>query len=114
MPPLPICCLQWRTQFRRDMNRAESQVGGWAALGASTSLRLQLVPRQGLAAAHSLSWPASGQQPAGVKRQPDSLLASDLQASSRAIDSLINYETVKYFNNEEHEQRRWAGWGLPM
>ncbi|GAB4819644.1 hypothetical protein N2152v2_006690 [Parachlorella kessleri] len=44
---------QWRTQFRRDMNRAESE------------------------------------------------------ASSRAIDSLINYETVKYFNNEEHEQRRY-------
>ncbi|KAL4855557.1 ABC transporter B family member 25 [Chlorella vulgaris] len=44
---------QWRTRFRREMNRAESQ------------------------------------------------------ASSRAIDSLINYETVKYFNNEEHEQRRY-------
>ena len=46
--------MQWRTRFRREMNRAESQ------------------------------------------------------ASSRAIDSLINYETVKYFNNEEHEQRRWV------
>lgn len=33
---------------------------------------------------------------------------AESQASSRAIDSLINYETVKYFNNEEHEQRRWA------
>lgn len=45
-------CLQWRTRFRREMNRAESQ------------------------------------------------------ASSRAVDSLINYETVKYFGNEAHEQRR--------
>ncbi|KAL3693991.1 hypothetical protein R1sor_007642 [Riccia sorocarpa] len=26
-------------------------------------------------------------------------------ASSRATDSLINYETVKYFNNEEHEAK---------
>ena len=43
----------WRTQFRRQMNRAESQ------------------------------------------------------ASSRAVDSLINYETVKYFDAEEHERRRY-------
>jgi ABC-type transport system involved in Fe-S cluster assembly fused permease/ATPase subunit len=52
------CCWtlpQWRTRFRREMNKAESA------------------------------------------------------ASSRAIDSLINYETVKYFNAEEHEQRRWDG-----
>lgn len=50
---LSYCCsLQWRTQFRRQMNRAESQ------------------------------------------------------ASSRAVDSLINYETVKYFDAEEHEKRR--------
>lgn len=31
---------------------------------------------------------------------------ADSEASSRAVDSLINYETVKYFANEEHEQRR--------
>ena len=53
LPPAPTTVLaQWRTRFRREMNRAESEAG------------------------------------------------------SRAIDSLINYETVKYFNNEEHEQRR--------
>ena len=44
---------QWRTQFRREMNKAEAEAG------------------------------------------------------ARAIDSLINYETVKFFNNEEHEQRRY-------
>lgn len=27
-------------------------------------------------------------------------------ASNRVIDSLINYETVKYFSAEEHERRR--------
>ncbi|QJD72307.1 ABC transporter ATP-binding protein/permease [Marinobacterium sp. LSUCC0821] len=27
----------------------------------------------------------------------------DSQTNTRAIDSLLNYETVKYFNNEEHE-----------
>ena len=31
----------------------------------------------------------------------------DSMASSRAIDSLLNYETVKYFNNEEFEARRY-------
>ena len=44
---------QWRTKFRREMNRAEAEAG------------------------------------------------------ARAVDSLINYETVKYFNNEVHEQRRY-------
>lgn len=32
---------------------------------------------------------------------------AETQASSRSIDSLINFETVKYFNNEEHESRRY-------
>ncbi len=31
----------------------------------------------------------------------------DSAANSRAIDSLINYETVKYFNNEDFEARRY-------
>lgn len=32
---------------------------------------------------------------------------TDSEANTRAIDSLLNYETVKYFNNEEHEARRF-------
>src|SRR2546427_8009765 len=31
----------------------------------------------------------------------------DSKASTKAIDSLINYETVKYFGNEEYEARRY-------
>jgi ATP-binding cassette, subfamily B, heavy metal transporter len=31
----------------------------------------------------------------------------DNQANTKAIDSLLNYETVKYFGNEEHEARRY-------
>ena len=31
----------------------------------------------------------------------------DSKANTKAIDSLINYETVKYFNNEEYEARRY-------
>jgi ABC-type transport system involved in Fe-S cluster assembly fused permease/ATPase subunit len=32
---------------------------------------------------------------------------SDSEAHSRAIDSLLNFETVKYFGNEEHEANRF-------
>jgi ABC-type transport system involved in Fe-S cluster assembly fused permease/ATPase subunit len=32
---------------------------------------------------------------------------SDTDANTKAVDSLINYETVKYFNNEVHETRRF-------
>jgi len=31
----------------------------------------------------------------------------DADASSKSVDSLINYETVKYFSNEEHEKNRY-------
>ncbi len=32
---------------------------------------------------------------------------ADTKANARAIDSLLNYETVKYFGNEEHEASRY-------
>jgi ATP-binding cassette subfamily B protein len=32
---------------------------------------------------------------------------SDTEAQSKAVDSLLNYETVKYFGNEAHEARRF-------
>jgi ATP-binding cassette, subfamily B, heavy metal transporter len=31
----------------------------------------------------------------------------DSEATTRAVDSLLNYETVKYFGNEAHEARRY-------
>lgn len=31
----------------------------------------------------------------------------DTEANTKAIDSLLNFETVKYFTNEEHEARRY-------
>jgi ABC-type transport system involved in Fe-S cluster assembly fused permease/ATPase subunit len=40
----------------------------------------------------------------GFRRQMNEL---DSRANTRAIDSLLNYETVKYFNNEEFEARRY-------
>ena len=40
--------------------------------------------------------------------------ALDSEANGKAMDSLMNYETVKYFNNEEHEIERYKntmrGW----
>ncbi|HLQ01209.1 MAG TPA: ABC transporter ATP-binding protein/permease, partial [Burkholderiales bacterium] len=39
-----------------------------------------------------------------IRRRANEL---DSKANTRAIDSLINYETVKYFNNEEYEARRY-------
>ncbi len=32
---------------------------------------------------------------------------TDSEANTKAIDSLLNFETVKYFGNEEHEARRF-------
>ena len=32
---------------------------------------------------------------------------ADTRANERAVDSLLNYETVKYFGNEAHEARRY-------
>ncbi len=45
----------------------------------------------------------------------------DTEANTKAIDSLLNYETVKYFVNEEHEYKRslspeinWVGFHKPV
>ena len=35
--------------------------------------------------------------------------ALDSQANSQAVDSLLNFETVKYFGNERYEYRRYDG-----
>merc|ERR1712198_437004 len=32
---------------------------------------------------------------------------ADNEAGNKAVDSLINYETVKYFNNEDYEARQY-------
>jgi ATP-binding cassette subfamily B protein len=39
-----------------------------------------------------------------IRREANEL---DSRANTRAIDSLLNYETVKYFNNEEFEAKRY-------
>ena len=39
-----------------------------------------------------------------IRRRANEL---DSKANTRAVDSLLNYETVKYFNNEEFEAQRY-------
>jgi ATP-binding cassette subfamily B protein len=34
--------------------------------------------------------------------------SKDSEANTRAVDSLLNFETVKYFNNEDFEQQRYS------
>ncbi len=36
------------------------------------------------------------------------MVETDNKASARAVDSLLNYETVKYFNAEEHERENYG------
>ena len=40
----------------------------------------------------------------GIRRLANEI---DSQTNTRAVDSLLNYETVKYFNNEEYEARKY-------
>ncbi|EGG75485.1 ABC transporter B family member 24 [Gluconacetobacter sp. SXCC-1] len=40
----------------------------------------------------------------GLRRQMNEI---NSEASWKALDSLLNYETVKYFGNEDHERRRY-------
>ncbi len=40
----------------------------------------------------------------GIRREMNQ---SDADANTKAVDSLLNFETVKYFNNEKHETRRF-------
>ncbi|MCQ8241364.1 ABCB family ABC transporter ATP-binding protein/permease [Rhizosaccharibacter radicis] len=40
----------------------------------------------------------------GIRRRMNEV---EGEASTKALDSLLNYETVKYFNNETHEARRF-------
>ena len=35
------------------------------------------------------------------------MIESDVESNSKAVDSLLNYETVKYFNAEEREAKRY-------
>ena len=55
--------------------------------------------------------PSSSPNGARHRREMNEL---DTEANTRAVDSLLNYETVKYFGNEEHEARRYDESFRPM
>ncbi len=66
---------------------------GWLALATGLTVKLYL--------AYTLivtEWRAK------FRRQMNE---TDSQANIKAMESLLNYETVKYFGNEEHEARRY-------
>src|SRR4029078_6407227 len=46
----------------------------------------------------------ASEQPIAIRRDMNE---SDTEAHSKAVDSLLNYETVKYFGNEDMEARRF-------
>jgi ABC-type transport system involved in Fe-S cluster assembly fused permease/ATPase subunit len=43
----------------------------------------------------------------GASRSAASMNDSDTDANTKSVDSLLNFETVKYFGNEEMEARRF-------
>ena len=45
--------------------------------------------------------------PSGAPRFYRAAVEADTRANERAVDSLLNYETVKYFNDEAHEAARY-------
>lgn len=79
---------RWRTQFRQVVLLA-STACRYVMLGAAAGCSNQMAL-------------------AGLLCRRDMNRAEN-EASSRVIDSLLNYETVKYFNNEQHEEKRCAG-----
>ncbi len=46
---------------------------------------------------------------AGARGSAATMNDTDNDASTKALDSLLNYETVKYFGNEPHEAARYDG-----
>ena len=76
--------------------------GGGAADANSTGVS----PRSLSPRSRSTSFSPSA-SPSGAWKSAARPTNSIRSANTRAIDSLLNYETVKYFNNEEYEARRY-------
>ena len=76
-------------------------VGGGAAEEVRLALRRDHLRRgRGLSHLHRAGDRVADGDPAPRER-------ARLEANTKAIDSLLNYETVKYFGNEAHEARRF-------
>ena len=75
-------------------------------LRAALSIRLAIRCRDRRSWSRSMSGSPSS-RPSGASAFRRDMNESDSDANTKAVDSLLNYETVKYFNNEEHEARRF-------
>jgi hypothetical protein len=89
---------QWRTQFRKEMNRLENEAAGSLLLPTSSRLTLHSLPpppRVGMSSSiHLESESCFVIGPIACDECPSR------EAGNRSVDSLLNYETVKYFGNE--------------
>jgi ABC-type transport system involved in Fe-S cluster assembly fused permease/ATPase subunit len=72
-------------------------------LGVKFDVAVRLDHRRGAGAVHRLH----GHGDRVAHAVPQDHERARLVAQSRAVDSLLNYETVKYFNNEEFEAKRY-------
>ena len=53
------------------------------------------------------TWPGPSSRPTGASSIRRAMNDSDTDANTKAIDSLLNYETVKYFGAERREAERY-------
>ena len=87
-------------------DRPDRARSGAGHRGAGLGLRLAL--RADHAGARwSPTSPGPSRSPNGAPRFYRAAVEADTRANERAVDSLLNYETVKYFNNEAHEAARY-------
>jgi ABC-type transport system involved in Fe-S cluster assembly fused permease/ATPase subunit len=70
----------------------------WAYHWGYTAIIVLTVVAYGAFTVHITNWRTA------IRRQMND---SDTEANTKAVDSLLNYETVKYFNNEGHEATRY-------
>jgi ABC-type transport system involved in Fe-S cluster assembly fused permease/ATPase subunit len=70
----------------------------WAYHWGYTAIIVATVVAYGAFTVHITNWRTA------IRRQMND---SDTEANTKAVDSLLNYETVKYFNNEGHEATRY-------
>ena len=70
----------------------------WAYHWGYTAITIATVLAYGIFTIRITEWRTA------IRRQMND---SDTEANTKAVDSLLNYETVKYFNNEAHEASRY-------
>ena len=88
-------------QLHSDRGRAAHDLGPASLTISAGSMWLVVLPTVGLYVAFTF-W--ASERRIAIRRDMND---SDTEAHAKAVDSLLNYETVKYFGNEDHEARRF-------